>query len=450
MPGWGQLAWRRNSPAFTFFFISALLVVGIAWAVVIAVLEPLRFAAWAVQREVWLALIGVNVAAGLFRAVSVVDAHAGAGGRILSAGLISALVFVAVPHAGIGWLQVRSYQAMTAVFQPQPSQGPLAQGPSTTTTTTTTQPTTTSSSPSVTLPGETTTTQPTTTTTVGPFGDRLTVLLLGSDAGPRRSGVRTDTVMVVTIDVSDGDLAIFGLPRNLSGLVYPDGLRVSGILNTVYTFGVQRPDRFPGIDSGATAVAELATEITGIGIDYFVMVDMLSFVDIVDALGGVTMYVPEAVYDEQYETDPSQPPGIYFPVGYHDFDGSDALAYVRTRRYSSDYSRMARQRCVIAAMADQLDPGKLLRGLPTLIATFEENVDTDIPFSLVPDLIRLLDVVDMDDAVSVGFSPPDWTRSGNVPDIPKIREAVALAIEDPAAALEMFELERTTSSCGPA
>ncbi|MDH3517525.1 MAG: LCP family protein, partial [Acidimicrobiia bacterium] len=150
-----------------------------------------------------------------------------------------------------------------------------------------------------------------------------------------------------------------------------------------------------------------------------------------------------------YETDRNAAPGIYFPVGYQEFDGSDALAYVRTRRYSSDYSRMGRQRCVIAAMADQLDPASLLRGLPRLLSTFEENVDTDIPFDLLPDLIRLLGVVDMDNAIAVGFTPPDWTIGPNRPDIPRIREAVALAITDPAAAVELFSIEVTGSSCGP-
>jgi len=430
-------------PAFAFFTIAAVVAVTLAWGALFASLDPIEFAAWVVRREILLGLLGLNAAVGLFRMVAVADAHSGAGGRPISIGLVAALLFVALPHAGLGWVQVRGYQALTSVFQPASQPPPIVALANTSSTTSTT------SVPATGVGGSTTTTTTPATTTTTPGPSRLTVLLLGSDAGPYRSGVRTDTVMVVSLDTVNGDLAIFGLPRNLSGLAFEDGLKVPGILNTVYGFGTQRPDRFPGVDPGASALIEISEHITGLTIDHYVMVDMLSFVDVVDALGGVTMYVPVAVYDDLYETDRNAAPGIYFPVGYQEFDGSDALAYVRTRRYSSDYSRMARQRCVIAAMADQLDPASLLRGLPRLLSTFEENVDTDIPFDLLPDLIRLLGVVDMDNAIAVGFTPPDWTIGPNRPDIPRIREAVALAITDPAAAVELFSIEVTGSSCGP-
>ncbi len=443
------MAVDRGGQAFAYFAIAGVFLVGFVWAGVYAALDPIEFAAWAVRREVLLGMLGVNIAVGLFRMVAVVDAHAGGGGRPISIGLVAALLFVAVPHAGLGWVQVRSYEALTSVFQASPEPPPLVAA---TTSTSTTSTTIASSSVVGSQPPEpTTTTAPETTTTVeAPGPSRLTVLLLGSDAGPYRSGVRTDTVMVVSLDTTTGDLAIFGLPRNLSGLAFPDGLEVPGIFNTVYGFGAVRPDRFTGVDPGASAMIEMSEHITGLDIDHYVMVDMLSFVDVVDALGGVTMYVPVAVFDELYETDRNAEPGINFPVGFHEFDGSDALAYVRTRRYSSDYSRMARQRCLVAAMADQLEPAGLLRGLPKLLTTFQENVDTDIPFDALPDLIRLLGVVDMENAIAVGFTPPDWTIGGTRPDIPKIREAVQLAITDPAAAVELFGVEETGSSCGPA
>src|SRR3954447_19268407 len=86
-----------------------------------------------------------------------------------------------------------------------------------------------------------------------PFGDqeRVNVLLLGGDGGAGREGVRTDTVIVASIDTSTGDTTLFSLPRNLENLpfppgsalaeAYPDGFQGAtesdGLLNAVYRNG---------------------------------------------------------------------------------------------------------------------------------------------------------------------------------------------------------------------
>ena len=72
------------------------------------------------------------------------------------------------------------------------------------------------------------------------------------------------------------------------------------------------------------------------------------------------------------------------------FYGREALAYVRSRKDSSDYTRMARQRCFLSAMADQLDPLRVLRNFGSLAKTIETNVQTDIPLNRLPSLVRLV------------------------------------------------------------
>ncbi len=132
--------------------------------------------------------------------------------------------------------------------------------------------------------------------------------------------------------------------------------------------------------------------------------------------------------------------------------GTEALAYVRIRYGTSDYDRMARQRCLITALADQIDAASLVRGLPGLLTAVEENVRTDIPIESLPELIRLAGVVDAAGAIQIGFDPPDW-NSGRVdggypvPNVPKIQEAVALVIADPAAAREAYQLEPAETEC---
>ena len=72
------------------------------------------------------------------------------------------------------------------------------------------------------------------------------------------------------------------------------------------------------------------------------------------------------------------------------FYGREALAYVRSRKTSNDYTRMARQRCFLSAMADQLDPVRVLRNFGSLAKTIETNVHTDIPLNRLPSLVRLV------------------------------------------------------------
>ena len=87
---------------------------------------------------------------------------------------------------------------------------------------------------------------------------------------------------------------------------------------------------------------------------------------------------------------------------YH-FYGREALAYVRSRKDSKDYTRMTRQRCFLSAMADQLDPVRVLRNFPWLARTVERNVSTDVPLRPLPALIRL-----------VGRDRPEGDADGNL------------------------------------
>ena len=87
---------------------------------------------------------------------------------------------------------------------------------------------------------------------------------------------------------------------------------------------------------------------------------------------------------------------------YH-FDGRQALAYVRSRKDSNDYTRMARQRCFLSAMADQLHPLRLLRNFGSLARTVESNVRTDVPLDRLPALLRLVAGIDPRETLTETF-----------------------------------------------
>jgi hypothetical protein len=112
---------------------------------------------------------------------------------------------------------------------------------------------------------------------------------------------------------------------------------------------------------------------------------------------------------------------------------------VRARSQSSDYDRIRRQRCVLTALASQADPVRLLARFPRLAGAAKDNVRTDIPRRVLPDLIRLVAGVKARDVVSLGFTPPAYTAGWSgpgypVPDIPAMRAAARRAIASPATA----------------
>ena len=175
-------------------------------------------------------------------------------------------------------------------------------------------------------------------------------------------------------------------------------------------------------------------QLVGLPIDYYVLVDFRGFFGLVDALGGVDVNVTEPVLDRvsPYEED-GEWIRIDLKPGKQHLDADEAFAYVRARSQSSDYSRIARQRCVIASLASRATPAKVLGSFSDLASTFKENVRTDIPAKNLPLVAELAAGVQLDKVTSIGFVPPQFERAKDpggfsVPDVVKIRAAVAAVI----------------------
>jgi LCP family protein required for cell wall assembly len=291
----------------------------------------------------------------------------------------------------------------------------------------------------------------------GTPGDRwFTVLLLGGDAGPDRWGVRMDTMIVVAIQEDTGKAIALGVPRNLEGVDLPGEAgrqygRWHDLLNALYLFGRSHADLFRGgRDPGATALKQTISQLTGLRIQYYALVDLRGFADMVDALGGVTVKATEDVQDDVSPVNEGEA-RIHIDVEagkrYH-FDGRTALAYARSRWATSDFNRMKRQRCLLGAMASQIDAVSLLRGFPKLASAIERSVSTDVPLRRVPQLIELVSGIDLEASVSVTLGPPDYTIGAAVPDLPRVHEIVRAMVKLPAAELaRLFGIESLRSAC---
>lgn len=254
-----------------------------------------------------------------------------------------------------------------------------------------------------------------------------TVLLLGTDEGPGNWGARTDTIILAALQHGSGRAVAFGIPRNLAQV--PLGKRgkpYTQPLNALY--GQQ----------GAPALKSAVSNLLGLRVDYYALVNLVGFADLVDALGGVEITVRERLRDEVTRPAWGEPkPAIDVRPGeVRRFYGREALAYVRSRKDSSDYTRMARQRCFLSALADQLDPVRVLRNFGSLAKTIETNLQTDIPLDRLPSLVRLATGVDPAATLTITFGPEYFfgrrVRDRHpVPNLHRIQTTVRTAILDP-------------------
>ena len=264
----------------------------------------------------------------------------------------------------------------------------------------------------------------------------VTILLLGSDEGPRQAGDRTDTMIVAAIQRKTHRAVLFGVPRNLVGV---DGFGEP--LNALYQH------------RGATGLKHAISRLLGLRVDYHAMVNLNGFVSMVDALGGVRITVKERIVDEV--TRPAwgetKPKIDVYPGRTYRFTGRTALAYVRSRKASNDYRRMARQRCFISALANQLDVGAVLRHFSSLANAVESSVRTDIPLNRAPDLMRLAAGVDRKETLTETFGPPYFAgrRADRFPypNVKKIQAAVRDAILHPELAKARRGIASTSQSC---
>jgi len=444
LPGWGQLA-NRHRVLGWFSILVTLATVGIGAAVFIH-LGPLEIAARLADPDTLLTLVGVNVLIAGARLFATGHAWWAGGGRNWFTAAVLA-VLVLVPHVVVGWMGMDTRDMLLDVFAdsgatstamtPPPGTPPAsvepAPAPASTTMPTTTTTTTTTTIPGtpVTLPLTPSLTPPTAPPPTLPFsGDRFNLLILGGDAGPDRPGLRTDTAMIASFAPTTGDAALVGLPRNYTHLSLTDGTELGDLIfNEVYEWGLDHQESFEGLHAGAAAVADVAEYLTGLEIDHFMLVDMTGFASVVDAFGGVTLTVPRAIYGPLYDVEDGSYEMITIPTGKQTLTGAEALAYTRARQNSSDYSRMGRQRCVLAAMVAGAEPLTLLTSLPELLDTVETHVTTDLPLDLVPGLIRLLPEVTAGDIRVIGFDHT-WrlgrSDAGHaIPDVERIRAAVA-------------------------
>ena len=195
--------------------------------------------------------------------------------------------------------------------------------------------------------------------------ERRNVLVLGIDQREGEGGPwRTDTMILLSVDPATNSAAMLSIPRDLWTTIPGYG---ESRINTAHYTGDDQD--YPG--GGPALAKKTVWYALGVPVNNYVRVNFAGFEELVDAIGGLDIEVPEEIRDSKYPTADYGTMELYIPAGPQHMDGELALQYARTRHGSSDFSRMARQQ-------------QLLR------AAFDKALRLDIPLTRIPMILQLL------------------------------------------------------------
>jgi LCP family protein required for cell wall assembly len=229
-------------------------------------------------------------------------------------------------------------------------------------------------------------------------------------------GLLTDTMMVLSIKQSTGQVAMISIPRDLYMKMPTEqqdksSQAIKEKINFAYAMGEEKKQ------GGGLAYAKVAVQtVTGLYIDHVVSVDFSAFKEVVDILGGVDIHLDKPFIEDQQWVDSGDagPSSAFFiktetattsegvvqkqkwvfeiPAGTSHLDGNTALYYARARYSSNDFNRVGRQQQILLAMKDKafslgimLNPVKIFE----LMDSLGKNVKTDMGLGDINGLINL-------------------------------------------------------------
>jgi LCP family protein required for cell wall assembly len=230
----------------------------------------------------------------------------------------------------------------------------------------------------------------------------MNILAIGSDArGDHYLYGLADVIRLVRVDFVDGRVSILEVPRDLWVQIpeIADHYDISqGKLNQAYLYGNKGLGYYDGPGEGPGLLARTLSLNFGAQPDHYLAVNMHTFEAIVDAVGGIDVYLP---YEISVKSK-SNPKGFAIPPGQHHIDGETALWVARIRQYST-FSRAENQNIVMCALRKKLLSPAVVPAIPRLVRDFRRNVQTDLSPEQINQLACLAQQMDGTDVVFASF-----------------------------------------------
>lgn len=214
-------------------------------------------------------------------------------------------------------------------------------------------------------------------------------LLLGSGGKEHEGGNLTDTIIVASLDNETKLVTMLSIPRDL---YLEDSLVGNSRINENF---YKAKTYYGSTTEGLDHMKNQVEKIIGVPIHYWLKVDFQGFKDLVDALGGVDVYVENSIYDPYYPKD-----GTFLyetfsiDVGQHHMDGETALKYARSRKTTSDFDRAKRQQEIIYAVKEKALETEIIfstEKITSILNTLKENVETNMKVKEILTLGSMID-----------------------------------------------------------
>lgn len=207
----------------------------------------------------------------------------------------------------------------------------------------------------------------------------LTMLGIGADSDPDYLYGLADVIRIVRVDFVTPKVTVLSMPRDLwveiPGIEEPYGI-THGKLNQAFFYGSPGMGYYHDAGGGPGLLARTLDQNFGLRVDHYGAVDMSTFVRIVDAVGGIDIYLPNDV-DGRPIDEKTEDMG-YFTAGQHHFNGDEALRFSRIRKKYNDFTRMDHQNMVICSLKAKITSPAVLPKIPKIIASFQDSVLTDL------------------------------------------------------------------------
>lgn len=254
---------------------------------------------------------------------------------------------------------------------------------------------------------------------------KLNVAVFGVD----KDGTRTDVIFVVHYDSATEGISLVSVPRDtrvsladeVKANITAEGRSYNQVtkINAVHAYS--------GEKIGCQNAVLQIEDLLGIKIDHYVKIDLEAFRAIVDAIGGVDMYVPQDMYYDMRDTGD---PLINLKEGQQHLDGDKAEQLVRFRRYANgDVDRIEVQQLFLNALAEKvLSTETILKNIPDFISVMYKYIETDVS---LPDALKYVNYIDKVDMSKISME--------TLPGVGQYVGEISYFIYDPEETREMVD-----------
>jgi LCP family protein required for cell wall assembly len=242
----------------------------------------------------------------------------------------------------------------------------------------------------------------------------MTVLALGIDGNENYLYGLSDVIRVVRVDFVKPKVTVLAMPRDLwveiPEIEEPYGI-THGKLNQAYFYGTPGMGYYDGPGAGAGLLARTLDLNFDLLVDHYGAVSMQTFVKMVDAVGGIDIYLPTDV-DGTPVDDKTEDMG-YFDAGQQHFTGDQALRFSRIRKRYNAFTRSSNQNMVLCALKDKVTSPAVVPKIPQIINAFQDSILTDLSPEQLAQLACLVPKLDSENLIFTTI-PEDLLSPGRV------------------------------------